>query len=231
MSQETLSPGPENEPTEAQVASYLAAHPEFFLTHKSLLEELHLPHECGQAVSLVERQVAQLRQKNHNLRHQLNNLIQVARDNETLLSKLHTLILALLQAQTLDETITAVEETLRLHFQAEWVTLKIFASEPGSSLAGVFAAPYHVELFQTVLEEGTPYIGPPTPSQVEFLFNDNAEINSCALIPLRQDSLTAILAIGSGDQERFSPNLGKNFLARLGEVIGIRLNGWMAPSA
>ncbi|HHJ38825.1 MAG: hypothetical protein AXA67_00395 [Methylothermaceae bacteria B42] len=225
MSRKTKHQGQSPDLSEEQVAAYLAAHPEFFTHHPSLLENLTLSHECGPAVSLIERQVAQLRQKNLNLRHQLNNLIQVARENDALLSKLHILILSLLQADSLTDVVAAVEDTLRTHFLAEWVTLKIFAGGPDLPLSGIFAAPYHVELFQTVLEEGSPYIGPPTPSQVEFLFPSEDEIRSCALIPLRQPALTGILAIGSRDLERFTPNLGKVILARLGEVIGMRLNG------
>ncbi len=225
MSRKTKQQGQSPALSEEQVADFLASHPDFFSHHPSLLENLSLSHECGPAVSLIERQVEQLRQKNLNLRHQLNNLIQVARDNDALLAKLHVLTLSLLQADTLTDVVAAVEDTLRTHFLAEWVTLKIFAGGPDLPLSGVFAAPYHVELFQTVMEEGAPYIGPPTPSQVAFLFPSEDEIRSCALIPLRQPSLTGILAIGSRDLERFTPNLGKVILARLGEVIGTRLNG------
>ena len=37
------------------VAAYLEANPEFFVGRDELLGELHVPHETGAAVSLVER--------------------------------------------------------------------------------------------------------------------------------------------------------------------------------
>jgi len=44
-----------------QVASYLKKHPDFFINRDSLLAEITLPHESGQAISLLERQVKILR--------------------------------------------------------------------------------------------------------------------------------------------------------------------------
>ena len=52
QSSEPLSLSPE------QVAAYLHAHPEFFVDRDELLGEMRIPHQPGDAVSLVERQVA-----------------------------------------------------------------------------------------------------------------------------------------------------------------------------
>lgn len=49
--------------TEAQVAEFLQQHPDFFTRNAKLLEKLHVPHETGRAVSLVERQTSVLREK------------------------------------------------------------------------------------------------------------------------------------------------------------------------
>ena len=51
-------------PTEEQVKSYLKTNPNFFRTQEQLLCELDIPHSAGSAVSLVERQVALLRERN-----------------------------------------------------------------------------------------------------------------------------------------------------------------------
>ena len=57
--------------SEQAVHDYLAAHPDFFEEHASLLSSLHLPHAAGGAVSLVERQISVLRQKDIKLEKQL----------------------------------------------------------------------------------------------------------------------------------------------------------------
>ena len=69
MSSVPESPAPA---TEEQVIVYLRNHPDFFQQHAHLLSELRLPHESGSAVSLVERQVAILRERNMTMRRRMN---------------------------------------------------------------------------------------------------------------------------------------------------------------
>ena len=70
---------------EADVVAYLRSHPDFFERHTPLLLRLKLPHETGPAtISLVERQVAMLRQRSSELERQLKNFLSVAKANEAL---------------------------------------------------------------------------------------------------------------------------------------------------
>ena len=87
--------------SEQAVYDYLEANPDFFEHHSALLSRLELPHGAGGAVSLVERQVAMLRQKELKLQRQLKELIDVARDNDLLVAKIHELCLQLLAASDL----------------------------------------------------------------------------------------------------------------------------------
>ena len=50
------------------VVRYLRNHGDFFGRHPTLLTDLSLPHDSGQAISLVERQVAILRERNIDVR-------------------------------------------------------------------------------------------------------------------------------------------------------------------
>ena len=71
----------EEELSEQAVHDFLAAHPDFFERHSTLLSSLNLPHASGGAISLVERQVSVLRQKELKLERKLRELIEVARRN------------------------------------------------------------------------------------------------------------------------------------------------------
>jgi len=51
--------------SEEQVAAFLSANPDFFLDHQELLANLTLPHQSGEAVSLLERQVSVLRERSY----------------------------------------------------------------------------------------------------------------------------------------------------------------------
>ena len=79
-----------------QVASYLKQHPDFFINRDSLLAEITLPHESGQAISLLERQVKILRERSIESRHTLNQLLETAKYNDQLFNVTRALILALL---------------------------------------------------------------------------------------------------------------------------------------
>ena len=49
--------------TEEQVVAYLQNNPSFFHNQDELLTQLQIPHSRGTSVSLVERQVALLRER------------------------------------------------------------------------------------------------------------------------------------------------------------------------
>lgn len=83
-------------PDAESVAAYLSAHPEFFVDHDELIPDLRIPHLQGGAVSLVERQVKLLRERNIEMRHRLSHLMDVARDNDRLFDKTRRLVLDLL---------------------------------------------------------------------------------------------------------------------------------------
>ena len=91
-----------------QVADYLASHPDFFTEHTWLLEKLYVPHQRGTTVSLVERQTSLLRERNQLLHGHLADMIDAARHNDVQFEKTKRMVLALLEACTLDDVAVAV---------------------------------------------------------------------------------------------------------------------------
>ena len=49
---------------ERDVIKFLETHIDFFERHPDLLSSLRLPHNSGQAISLIEKQVSVLREQN-----------------------------------------------------------------------------------------------------------------------------------------------------------------------
>ena len=92
---------------EEKVTEYLLENRDFLKDHPEILTEMELPHEAGEAVSLIERQVGQLREQNQKLTGQLNQLIRVATDNEALMHRLHELTLELMVIADLLHTIVS----------------------------------------------------------------------------------------------------------------------------
>ncbi len=223
MTRESCRPVAQPGLTEAQVAAWLLEHPDIFVRHPWLLEHLTVPHQCGEAVSLIERQVALLRQTNRDLCRQIENLVHIARTNDVLLTNMHRLTLALLEASHFDEAVSLVEETLKERFRIEWVTLRVLPGCGLSSVGGLCLSEGAAASFRRLFASGDAYVGAPQKRYRAVLFPREAAIRSWALIPIGHHRLIGVLALGSSDEARFWPGLGKVFLQRLGEVIGARL--------
>lgn len=213
--------------SEQAVHDYLVAHPDFFEHNAGLLSKLHLPHATGGTVSLVERQVSMLRQKDLKLERQLKELIEVARANDVLASKIHELTMQLLTARDLQSTIAAIEEAMRSGFDADQAVLVVFG-EPDAFEDIDMDRFFHVvprkdaslKPFETFLNGNGARCGRIRDSQREFLFHDDAEeIGSAALAPLGKGADIGFLAVGSVDSERFHPGMSLDFLTRLGDLI------------
>jgi uncharacterized protein YigA (DUF484 family) len=218
--------------SEQAVCEYLAAHPDFFERNARVLGKLRIPHETGGTVSLVERQVSMLRQKEMKLERQLRELIQVARDNDVLAEKIHKLGIHLLAADGLNATVAAVEEAMRAGFGADQAVLVLFGNPDGFDDvdAGRFFRVVQREdealgPFSTFLKGSGPRCGQVRDAQRNFLFKADAEdIGSVALVPLGNKASIGFLAIGSVDSNRFHPGMSIDFLNRVGDLVAGALN-------
>src|ERR1017187_7826863 len=116
------------------VAEYLQTYPDFFERNGTLLSKLRLPHlrDAGATVSLVERQVEVLRERNQSLERKLKELVDVARANDALADRIHRLSQRLIRARDLLETINAVETSLREDFDAMHSVLILFLEQAAS---------------------------------------------------------------------------------------------------
>ena len=209
------------------VCDYLQQNPDFFEQNIGLLDNLRLPHVTGGTVSLVERQVSLLRQKDLKMERQLKELLEVARSNDTLSDKLHSLTLGLLAASDFASTVDIIEHGLRAGFDAGESVLMLFGEPedfPGGAPGRFFRVVQRdapgLKAFDTFLEGASPRCGQVRDSQRDFLFGEQTnEIGSAALVPLGVEASTGLLAIGSADADRFHPGMSLDFLRKLGELI------------
>jgi hypothetical protein len=209
----------------ADIQDWLLRHPDFFHQHPDCLEALKLPHPCGEAVSLVTRQIELLREKNRKLQAQLNGILQIARDNDSLLRRFHQLSIALLDAASLDDALAALRWLLRDCFQADFVAVRLIQPQIDCPIADLCVPEDCPQLahFRQVLEAGQPECGKPSAEQARFLFGaDAGEVESYALVPLRHAGLKGVLAIGSRDPLRFEPAMGHLFLSQMSDVVAAR---------
>ena len=206
---------------EQRFAAYLAQHPDYFDRHPELLEALRVPHRNGVAVSLVEKQIAVLREQLEGTRHQLTELIEVARDNDKHSRRLHELTLQLIQARDIDEAKAIVEDDLRGRFEVDSVAFCLF-SDQRIEQTGTLDAEQGALLdsFQELLDKAQPVCGRLRRVQLSSLFAEQADkVRSAALLPLKARGLSGILALGSLDEDRFHYGQGTELLKQLGDVV------------
>lgn len=227
MSDKQDSPKPLDSDT---VAAYLRLHPEFFIDHDELIPELRIPHQRGDTVSLVERQVKLLRERNIEMRHRLSQLMDVARDNDRLFDKTRRLVLDLLDANSLEEVVSCVEDSLRREFQVPFVSLILFSEAPLPVGRSVSSAEAH-QAIGGLLAGGKTICGVLREHELNFLFGsaDGAQVGSAAVVSIAYQGLHGVLAIGSADPQHYKSSLGTLFLGYIAEVLARVVPGFATP--
>jgi uncharacterized protein YigA (DUF484 family) len=212
------------------VAAYLRLHPEFFVQHEELIPELRIPHQPGEAVSLVERQVKLLRERNIEMRHRLSQLMDVARENDRLFDKTRRLVLDLLDASSLEEVVGAVEDSLRHEFQVPFVSLILFSENTLPVGRSVTVAEAHQSI-GGLLAGGKTICGVLRSHELEFLFGvqERDQVGSAAVVSLSHQGLHGVLAIGSPDPQHYKSSLGTLFLGYVAEVLARVLPRFATP--
>lgn len=220
---------------DAKVLEFLQIHRDFFQQHPELLLDLNLPHVGREgAVSLIERQVALLRERNALLETQLQSLLEVARENDRLSERMHHFAQGLLEADDLDASIDAILTRLSEDFRVEYVSMRLlkpaWMKEPSRQewLAQDQLAP-----FLDLLPLGRPKVAVMLDdTKKELLFGRAAQlVHSLAILPLHAGSPLGIIALGSRDPERYSPKSGTLVLGRLGELATAGIAKWLRQAA
>ncbi|WP_410965546.1 DUF484 family protein, partial [Salmonella sp. SAL4454] len=84
-----------------------------------------------------------LRERNIEMRHRLSQLMDVARENDRLFDKTRRLVLDLLDATSLEDVVSTVEDSLRHEFQVPYVSLILFSDSSVSVGRSVSSAEAH----------------------------------------------------------------------------------------
>lgn len=206
--------------TEEQVVAYLKSHPGFFIDQDDLLAHMRIPHARGSSISLVERQVTVLRERNADMYNRLSHLMDVARDNDRLFDKVRRLVLEALDVQTLDELVGVVDDSLRHSFKVPFSTLILF-SDKQISVGRSTSLKTAQQQIGGLLVGGKAFCGVLRPKQLEFLFGDEqaAQIKSAAVVALDYQGIQGVLAVGSSDQQHYSNSVETLFLTYLADVL------------
>lgn len=227
---------PASELSADAVADYLRAHPDFFERHPAVLEALSLPHGSGSAVSLVERQVSILRDRNIDMRARLGTLVTNARVNDGLFEHTRALILDALDAHTLAALLKVIRSHLLEQFELESMSLVLFipADAQATEVADIrFDALEAAQAaIANLLRNQQTVLGMLRPTETAYLFPSRTPAPaSAAVAPLVHNAkLYGVLAIGSADPQRFTGDMGTLFVRHVAEVLARLLSRLPASS-
>jgi uncharacterized protein YigA (DUF484 family) len=209
---------PDSDLNDEIIVAYLRADPDFFQRHAKLLSELNLPHDSGQAVSLIERQVAILRERNMQMRRRMNELMQAAKDNDALFAKTRTLTLELLNVHSWHELNEVLATYVLADFQADFVcchlaNLPVFLDHLHSHEG---ESPY-----ERFIRGNIPVCTTLRAEELAGLFpvQDHEQDGSAVLAPLFWENGDGCLAIGSRQIDRFTSDMDTLFVTYIGEVL------------
>jgi len=228
-----------------EVAEYLLANPEFFVQHAELLAAVRLANPHGKAaVSLQERQMEMLREKNKLIERRLAELLRYGHENDSIAAKFNrwtARVIAERDPHALPRTVThgltevfdVPHAALRLWDVADVYAQAEFARQVGEE----------VRIFANSL--GTPYCGANTGFEAAQWLGAGAHtsaaatatdeatatatseaggIQSVALLALRdpqaEESAPAfgLLVMGSPDPRRFHEGMATDFLMQIGTL-------------
>lgn len=219
--------------SDQSVATFLREHPDFFVRHPGLIGELELPHDAGTAVSLVERQVAILRERNIDARNRLRGLMDSAGDNDRLFEQTRTLTLALLDADSVAAVDAVLADQLVKGFQADHAHCFVVSRDPADAThISAISDTASLPMAHLTRETGVS-CGVLRADEMALLFPDgDVSGGSAVLIGLTSTNgasdLSGLLAIASRDPQRFSPEMGTLFVRFIGDVLSrvlVRLVG------
>ena len=195
------------------VEAFLRAYPNFLQDRPGLLAVLNLPHGGEGAVSLVERQVSVLRERNIASRQKLAELSDIGRENDRLLDATRNTILALLAGENRADLTRIWLDQVTGTFKAEMGALVWLDGVPDDDA--------EAPLPSKLIRQGGGFSGVLRPEEMETVFGTAAAEGSAALVAIRsgEDDI-GVLGVGSHDTQRYRAEDGTLFLEYLAEVIG-----------
>lgn len=215
-------------PNPADVARWLADHPDFFETHGHALVGLRVPSPHGvKAISLHERQLEVMRERHRALEHRLADLIRIGQENDAIVERMQRWSRQLLLAPDAAALPDAVLEGMRTIFSVPQVALRLWGvREAHRGLACAEPADAEAQALADAMQ--LPYCGPNADIAVAaWLPEGGVNTRSIALLPLRRGASPGafgLLVLGSADPARFDAGMGTAFLERIAELASAALS-------
>ncbi|SEA99916.1 DUF484 family protein [Paraburkholderia sartisoli] len=235
-----------------EVAEYLLANPDFFAEHAEMLATIRLANPHGKAaVSLQERQMDMLRDKNKHLERRLAELLRYGHENDSIAAKFSRWTTRVMSERDPHALPRTIANGLRDIFDVPQAALRVWdVADPYAHAEFARHVGEEVRIFANSL--ATPYCGANTGFEAaQWLApavaavpsapaaqDENApaeeaaapSTGSIALLALRDPeaavdaSAFGLLVMGSPDTRRFHDGMATDFLTQIGALASAALS-------
>jgi uncharacterized protein YigA (DUF484 family) len=231
-----------------EVADYLLANPEFFADHAEMLATIRLANPHGKAaVSLQERQMEMLRDKNKHLERRLAELLRYGHENDSIASKFNRWTIRVLGERDPYALPRTIATGLREIFDVPQTALRVWdVAEPYAQADFARHTGEEVRIFANSLT--SPYCGANTGFEAaQWLVpaagaasDENVSGNSAADQPHVTESIAllalrdpqgneeaptfGLLVMGSADARRFHEGMATDFLTQIAALASAALS-------
>ena len=210
--------------TAQDIAAFLQDNPGFFDDHADVFATLQVPHPHGsRAISLGERQILTLRERNRELEWRLNELVRNASANESIGTHVAKWCCRLLSECDPQHVPGEIALGLAEQFELNHVALRLWDLSELPATGYGEPVTQDERAFTDSLK--TPYCG--TDTEFEAAGWLDAKPKSLALVPLRLEAdgpAVGLLVLGSDDAERFTPEMGTTFLESISQLASAALH-------
>lgn len=210
--------------TAHDIAAFLQDHPGFFDEHADVFATMQVPHPHGsRAISLGERQILTLRERNRELEWRLNELVRNATANESIGTHVAKWCSRLLSENDAQRVPGEIALGLAEQFDLNHVALRLWNLSELPATGYGEPVSQDVRTFTDSLK--TPYCGTDTAFEAAGWLDSTPK--SLALVPLRLEAdgaAVGLLVLGSDDPERFTPEMGTAFLESIGQLASAALH-------
>lgn len=220
-------------PSADEVETYLRDHRDFLIDHPDLVNLL-VPPEAKRGEGVVDLQrymLERVRGDFSKLQLQQNEILATSRGNLTTQNRIHTSVLAMLGATTLEHLIEIISTDIAVHLEVDAVALGFEALDrlpAGGNRSMLRILPRGTIDRLVGTTKDLALIADHQPEGV--LFGSAATlVRSQALLrlQLRRDAPAGILGFGSRTPGKFHPGQGTELLTFLGKVVELTFRGWL----
>lgn len=201
------------------VREYLKDHDDFLQRNPDMLDYLHISHASGSAVSLVEKQVSILRERNIDMRRRLNSLTANARENDKLHEQTSDLVLKLMEADSAEALYSTFMESMSTDFGIEHASMILYGDDNSNEGCRIETREKAKSEIGALLKGKKAVCGALREEELKFLFPNAGDVGSAALMPLANSEQLGFIAVGSSDAGRYNSAMGTLFLSHISDVM------------